>query len=132
VPITVIRDGARRWILARATGCISIGEMLTLIRTERATVEYQMWPMLFDATSATTDATEEQVAQAVDAVRQAAERQGTRGHVAIVAGDDVFYARMLLYEAQCAAIGVRVIRVFRQLKDAERWLAIVSAVQNFG
>jgi hypothetical protein len=106
--------------------------MLALIRTERATVEYQMWPMLFDARSATTDATDADVGEAVRSVGEAAQRQGTRGHVAIVADDDVFYARMLLYETQCAAIGVRVIRVFRHVQDAERWLTIVSVAQNFG
>jgi hypothetical protein len=46
--------------------------------------------------------------------------------------DDVFYARMLLYEARCADVGVRVIRVFRQLADADRWLDIVSAARHYG
>jgi hypothetical protein len=132
VPITVTRDRTRRWIVARLTGTISLAEMLTFIKTERATVDYQMWPLLLDARSATTDATEEDVAQIVGAVREAVARHGTRGHVAIVADDDVFYARMLLYEMECGAIGVRIIRVFRQLKDAECWLAIVSVTQNFG
>jgi hypothetical protein len=60
-----------------------------------------------------------------------AKAQGPRGHVAIVAPDDVLYARMLLYEAGCADAGVRVIRVFRQRADAERWLDIVSAARHF-
>jgi hypothetical protein len=37
---------------------------------------------------------------------------------------------MLLYEAKCAEMGVRLIRVFRQSDDAERWLDIVSAARN--
>jgi hypothetical protein len=67
----------------------------------------------------------------ITVTRDQAQRQGARGHVAIVV-DDVFYARMLLYEMECAASSVRVICVFRQLKDAEHRLAIVSANQNFG
>jgi hypothetical protein len=39
---------------------------------------------------------------------------------------------MLLYEAGCADVGVRVIRVFRHLPDAERWLEIVSAARHYG
>jgi hypothetical protein len=38
----------------------------------------------------------------------------------MVADDDMLYQRFLLYETECAEIGVRVIRVFRQLEDAER------------
>jgi hypothetical protein len=36
----------------------------------------------------------------------------------------------LLYEARCAEAGVRVIRIFRKLEDAERWLEIVSAARE--
>ncbi len=131
VPLTVCHDDDRRWIVVRASACVSIGEMVDLIRTVRADVARRMVPMLFDARGATTDATEADIAQAVAAVRNA-QRQGRRGHAAIVADDDVFFARMLMYETECAEIGVRVIRVFRQLADAEKWLQIVSAARHFG
>jgi hypothetical protein len=55
-----------------------------------------------------------------------------RGHVAIVASDDAIYNGMLRYETGCAVAGIRVIRVFRQLPDAERWLEIVSAARDLG
>jgi hypothetical protein len=131
VPLEVVRDERRRWIVVRATGCVTLGEVLQLIQTARADLEYRMWPMLFDAQSSTTDATERDVEDAVDVVRRAVETQGRRGHVALLSGDDVFYARMLLYEARCADVGVRVIRAFRQRNDAERWLEIVSAARHF-
>jgi hypothetical protein len=131
MPIDVIRDDQRRWIYARATGCITVDELLTLIATARADVEHRMWPMLFDGRSATTTASEEEIDGAVEAVRQAARIQGLRGHVAIVADDDVLYARVLLYEARCADIGVRVIRALRHIPDSERWLEIVSAARHF-
>jgi hypothetical protein len=50
----------------------------------------------------------------------------------LVADDDALYSRMFLYEARCADIGVRVIRVFRQRPDAEYWLETVSAARHFG
>lgn len=128
--LTVLDDEARHWIVVRASGCVTIGDIVGLIQTVRADVARRMTPMLFDAIGATTDATEADVGLAVSAVRRA-QRQGPRGHVAIAADDDVFYARMLGYEMECAEIGVRVIRAFRQLADAERWLQIVSAARHF-
>lgn len=131
VPIEVERDLRRRWIKVRATGSLTIVEILTLIQTARADVEHRMWPMLFDARGATTEAVEADVDQAVTAVRRATEQQGPRGHVAIVADDNRLYGRALLYETRCAEIGVRLIRVFREAGDAERWLEIVSASRHF-
>ena len=67
---------------------------------------------------------------AVALVKEVMERGGVRGHVAIAALDDEVSNGMLHYETRCAEIGVRVIRVFRLLADAERWLEIVSAARN--
>jgi len=130
VTLSVIHDDDRRWIVVRATGCVAIDELLNLIRTVRAQMAHRMTPMVFDARGATTTATEDDIHQAVDAVRRA-NANGLRGHVALVADDDTFYSRLLSYETECAEIGVRVIRAFRQLGDAERWLQIVSAARNF-
>jgi hypothetical protein len=130
VPISVNIDERRNWLVARASGSLSIQETITFIRTARADIERRMCPLLFDARSCRTTMTEKDVEQAVAAVREVARRGQRRGHVAVVADDDVLYQRFLLYETECAEIGVRVIRVFRQLEDAERWLAIVSAARE--
>ena len=74
--------------------------------------------------------TDADVDQAVAVVRIAARQKQRRAHVAIVANDDQLYRWFLLYETQCAEIGVRVIRIFRQLDDAERWLDIVSSARE--
>jgi hypothetical protein len=120
----------RGWIVVRGSGCLTIEEMIGLIRTVRGQVQHRMTPMLFDARGATTDASDDDMRRAVEVVRQA-QMRGPRGHVAIVADDDQLYERMLSYEAGCGDIGVRVIRVFRQRADAERWLGIVSAARHF-
>jgi hypothetical protein len=91
-----------------------------------------MWPLLFDASSCRTSMTAAAVDTAVGIVRQAAEQQQRRAHVALVADDDALYRWFLDYETRCAAIGVRGIRVFRQFEDAGRWLEIVSAARELG
>jgi hypothetical protein len=133
VPVTVDRDLSRRWLRARATGSLSIDEVTEFLRTARAPVEMRMWPLLFDARGCRTSMALGDIDKAVGIVRKVAEQQQQRrAHVALVADDDVLYRWFLDYETRCAALGVRVIRVFRQFEDAERWLDIVSAARELG
>ncbi|MCU1384704.1 MAG: hypothetical protein JWL71_3401 [Acidobacteria bacterium] len=124
------RDQERGWFFVRASGALDIDEIVGVIATARATVENRMVPMLFDARAAHGGLGDAQVDRAVAAVDAAAKSGGLRAHVAVVASDDPVYSAMLRYEARCADIGVRVIRVFRQLPDAEHWLEIVSAARD--
>jgi uncharacterized membrane protein len=89
-----------------------------------------MWPLMFDGDQASTDMTDDDVARGVAVVQHAIETTGMRAHVAVAPSDDRLYRWMLLYESKCADIGVRLVRVFRQHDDAERWLDIVSAARN--
>jgi len=132
VPITVTHDLPRRWLLARAAGSLSIDDVTEFIRTQRAPLELRMWPLIFDARSCTTTMTAADVDQAVEVVRRVSEQRQQRAHVALVADDDRLYGWFLDYETRCAAIGVRIIRVFWQYEDAERWLEIVSAARDLG
>ena len=130
MPIDCIRDERRRWLLARASDALSLEDTTTFLRTARARAEDRMWPMLVDARACRTTMTEADVEAAVAIVRAVARRNERRAHVAIAADDDALYRWFLLYEAKCAEAGVRVIRIFRQLQDAERWLEIVSAARE--
>ena len=127
--ITLETDPQRQWLVATATGVITIDAVAELLRTARAPIELRMKPMLFHARGATTSMTDEDVDTAIGVVR-AAIASGPRGHVALVADDDRFYAWLMMYEVRCAAIGVRSIRVFRRRPDAERWLEVMSATRN--
>ena len=128
--ISVERDEKRRWLVATATGVLILDELTTFISTARASQELRMWPMIFVGNDASTNMTDQDVDRAVTVVAQALAATGARAHVAVVTNDDRLYRWMLLYEAKCADIGVRLIRVFRQHDDAERWLQIVSAARN--
>ncbi len=132
VSVAVEFDRERQWVRVRVTDQFTASDAVGVIRTARADAEHQMWPMLVDATSARNALSDEDVDEMVAAVREAARRQGTRGHVALVADDDVLFSRLLRYEAQTALLGVRVIRVFRELRDADEWLRIMSVAWKFG
>jgi hypothetical protein len=128
--MSVERDRTRGWIVVRASGIIDIDDALHLIQTARASVNDRMIPMLVDAREAHGALSDQEIQRAVAAVDRATRLGGARGHVAIAASDDAVYAGMLRYESGCAEIGVRVIRVFRLLADAEHWLEIVSAARD--
>ena len=131
MPIAVERDLSRGWIRARANGTLSIDDVLSFIKTVRAPIQMRMWPLLFDARSCRTSMTQADVDRMVDLVRTVVNDQHQqRAHVALVADDDGLFGRLLEYETRCAALGVRVIRVFRQHDDAQRWLDIVSSARE--
>lgn len=115
----------------RVTGSLVLSEVLTLIKTARADVAHQMVPMLVDAREATTDMTDGDIDEAVAAVGHVLKTQGLRGHVALVADDEVLHARLLRYEHGCAAAGAKVIRTFSDIPHASDWLEIVSAARYY-
>jgi hypothetical protein len=129
--INLVHDQRRRWLIATAAGELATDETLDFIRTARADADLQIWPLLFDATGATTTMTDADVDRAVAIVAAAVRSGQRRGHVAVVADDDALYGWMLRYEARCAEIGAPIIRIFRNRTDAEHWLAIVSASRQF-
>jgi hypothetical protein len=128
--ISLGRDPQGRWLVARVTDELRLDEAIEFLRTARSG-EGRYAALLFDARGATTTMTESDVDRMVDEVAAVVRTSGVREHVAIVADDDVLVSRLLHYEAGCAAIGVRVIRVFRQHADAERWLSVMVAARRF-
>ena len=111
--VAVVFDQERRWVCVRVTDQFTAADAVDVIRSARADAKHQMWPMLVDARAAQNGLTEQDVDAMVVAVGQASRRQGTRGHVAIVAADDLLFSQLLRYETETARLGVRVIRVFR-------------------
>ena len=129
--VVVHADIQKRWIRVRVTGSLSLDDVLGVMKTARADVEHQMWPMLVDARGAANRLTAADIDTIVLAVQASIRTQGMRGHVGLVADDDALYQQLLRYETRCSEIGVRVIRAFRQLPDAERWLDLLSATRYF-
>jgi hypothetical protein len=132
VPVGVRFDQNRKWVRVRFEGQFTGEDAIHVIRTARADATHQMWPMLVDATGATSALTDAAIDQMVEAVKAARATQGMRGHVALVADDDLLFSQFLIYEIRTSEIGVRVIRVFRRHGDAEEWLGIMGTVWKFG
>ncbi len=131
VGIAIERDEKKCWLRAKATGVLTLAELVTFIKTARSSDELRMWPMIFNGDDATTDMKDEDVDGVVAIVEHAIATTGTRAHVAVVTRDDRLFRWMLLYEERCAEKGARFMRAFRQHPDAERWLEIVSDARNF-
>lgn len=128
---TVGRNHRRRWLEAEVSGRIDIEDAIRFLRTVRANPDDSDWPLLFDATSATSGLAAADVDRAVAVVRDALSRSGLRAHVAIVADDPDLHHWFLEYETKCAESGVRVIRVFPERARAEAWLDAVAVARRF-
>ena len=131
MPIVLDPDVSGRRLVARVTETLTREDVLDFLRTARASINRQSWPLLVDALGATTSLAASDIEAAVGIVEAAVKRDGMRAHVALVADDDPLYDWFLNYEMRCMDLGVRVIRVFRQRPDAERWLEVVSAARRF-
>ena len=129
--IAIERDEKKCWLRVKATGMLTLDDLVTFIRTARASDELRMWPMIFNGDEASTNMKDEDVDPVVALVQQAIATTGMRAHVAVATSDNRLYRWMLLYEEKCAEKGARFMRVFRQHPDAERWLEIVSDARNF-
>jgi hypothetical protein len=132
MPIAVTHDKRQRRLDARATGVLTLDEILSFIRTARAPVEYRDCPLLFDARGATIHESAENVEPVIHEIQSAAAREhGVRSHVAVVADDDALFRFCLAYEARLIAAGLPVVRVFRERTDAEQWLTTMANTRRF-
>jgi hypothetical protein len=127
--IALIADTARSWLIATATGELSLAELQDFVRTVR-TGERREWALLFDATSATTTINAVEIRALSTLVGSAIRAEGTRAPVAVVASDDVLFGMMRMYQAQCEGEGFDGIGVFRTLEGAEAWLGSRTGRQS--
>jgi hypothetical protein len=86
------------------------------------------WPLLFDASAASTDIELpdlEQVAQAAALARH--QGGAVRARVALIAPDDpAAYRLMNVYKGLCDERDIGETKVFQSREDAERWLTDVA------
>ena len=128
MPIWLAPADSRRWLIATATGHLSLKELAAFIKTHRVGDRLR-WPLLFDASATTTDIALHEVEQLAQAAVRAKDQVGEeRAPVALIPpADAAAFALMERYETLCALKGIGPTRVFRSREDAEKWLIEVVA-----
>jgi len=120
MPIAVTRDDQQKLITAVGTGKITAEDIFAFVHEHRAGI-LRTYRLLVDGRKANV------LAQLADANRPANEvatdtrLSGGRGPTAIVASTAI-YLLAHAYETFAHGAGVHVIRVFRDIDDARRWL----------
>lgn len=121
MPVTYEIDGTRRLVRTRCFGAVTISEVLAHFdELERDPARPELLDVVLDLSGSTT-------LPGSDQLRVVAERVGevrlTRfGRVAIVADRDSMFGMARMFEV-FAEKHFGASRVFRQLDEAERWLA---------
>ena len=119
MPISFRIDHSRKRLHTRAEGVVTFAEMRAHVNTE-LTAEEATYDELIDCSTATTNVTGAEIRQLVAERKKVEERQHRPGPVAVVATNDLFYGMLRMYDALTERI--RPIRVFRRVREAERWL----------
>lgn len=116
-------DRVNRRIYSKATGLVTFDDLFKHITTELEP-EIIGFAEIFDCTDATTDLTVEQVGRLAEKRRQVAQSQPA-GAAAVVATNDLFFGMLRMFDMLTET--VRPMRVFRDIKSAERWLDSIDS-----
>jgi hypothetical protein len=118
MPVTYKVDHDKKRIYTSAIGNVSYFDLRDHMLSEfgQPTAEYSE---LFDCTGATTNLDVEEIRLLVASRKQIAEIQSA-APVAIVAPTDYFYDLFRIFHL--LTTGIRPIKVFRNVQDAEEWL----------
>jgi hypothetical protein len=122
MPITVFADDARRRLVAAATGKLTLSELQTFIRTERAG-DRRTWPLILDLADASASISASDIEAVANTVGDRLRVEGPRAPVALIAADDLRFGLGRMYQTFCEQHGVDTVRVFRTRAQAEAWLA---------
>ena len=120
MPFVVFRDDARRRIDV-TSGSLTFDDFSAIFRLRAG--DAQDYNLLLDSSAATATISTEELRTAADKVKQANIREGPRGNLAVIAGDDAVFGLARSYETLCELAGIDTIQVFRDRAAAERWLA---------
>jgi hypothetical protein len=120
MPVSYARDDTRRRVVITVQGAVQTSEMLTVIERQRAEDTWN-YGTLFDLRRVEGHPT---VAELRDLMRQASAHAPAAwrpGPVALLATEATLYNRLCTYAALTQ--GKLTLEVFRDLDEADRWLA---------
>jgi hypothetical protein len=122
MPITYERDDARRRIVVTTIGIITAAEMLAVVDRQAREGTWQ-YGMLYDSRRVATVASPADVRIGLRHVEAVTITHGQRGPVAFVTTMPAAYGMVRMYST-LAGQQRQAVEAFRDIADAERWLAL--------
>jgi hypothetical protein len=121
VPASVVAHHDKQRLVIIRTGPFTANDLLESIVHIRDSGAWA-YSALVDARKATTDLSPEDASGLIAAIQKLGD-PGTRGPVAVVAGDDLTFGMVRVLSAYAEGIGMRV-AVFRTMDAALAWLNV--------
>ena len=121
MPITYERDDERRRIIVTTIGIVGIDDLLAVMDRQAGEGTWQ-YGMLYDSRRVASVASQTDVRAALKHVEALSRTHGRRGPVAFVTTMPAAYGMVRMYSTLADQLH-QAVEVFRDLADAESWLA---------
>lgn len=121
MPITYVRDDQRRRITVTTIGMVGLDELLAVVDRQAAEGTWR-YGMLYDSRRVASVASQNEVRAGLKHVEALSCIHGRRGPVAFVTTMPAAYGMVRMYST-LAGQQHQAVDAFRDIGDAERWLA---------
>jgi hypothetical protein len=122
MPITYERDDVRRRVVVTTIGIIALDDMLAVVDRQAGEGTWH-YGMLYDSRRVSTVASQTDVRIGLKHVETLSRTHGRRGPVAFVTTMPAAYGMVRMYST-LAGQQHQSVEAFRDIGDAERWLAL--------
>ena len=121
MPITYERDDERRRIVVTTIGIVGLDDMLAVVERQATDGTWQ-YGVLYDSRRVTSVASQTDVRAGLKHVETLSREHGRRGPVAFVTTMPAAFGMVRMYSTLAGQLH-QAVEVFRDIGDAERWLA---------
>ena len=121
MPITYERDDVRQRIIVTTIGIVGLDDMLAVMDRQAAEGTWQ-YGILYDSRRVASVGSQTDVRAGLKHVETISKTHGRRGPVAFVTTMPAAYGMVRMYSTLAGQIQ-QAVEVFRDIGDAERWLA---------
>jgi hypothetical protein len=121
MPITYERDDKRRLIIVTTIGIVGLDDMLAVVDRQANDGTWR-YGILYDSRRVASVASQTDVRAGLRHVELLSRTHGRRGPVAFVTTKPAAYGMVRMYSTLASQVQ-QAVEVFRDVGDAERWLA---------
>ena len=121
MPITYERDDERRRIIVTTIGIVGLDDLLAVIERQEGEGTWQ-YGILYDSRRVASVASQTDVRAGLRHVEALSRMHGRRGPVAFVTTMPAAYGMVRMYSTLAGQLQ-QAVEAFRDIGDAERWLA---------